>query len=123
MSGMADLARRSLALALAYLLALQVLLAAWDVLTPAALAGDVICTTQADGTTAPAPDHPPQHCAYGPLCGGGGCAAAGVPAMAATKPIVFDPAVAPAPRKGLARHYPRRLAGAPEQARAPPVHA
>jgi hypothetical protein len=119
------LGRRAGALALAYLLALQVILTAWAVIAPAAAAVDglgVICTTHADGA-APAPGgSQPATCPCGPMCLGGCCPTVGASAASAT-PVVFR-IVAAAVLRPLAEIVgPRRVASAPEQARAPPVLA
>jgi hypothetical protein len=116
--------RRSVALLLAYLLALQVILTAWAVIAPVLAQGIVqtaLCATHQDG--APSPGGSPANCPCGPMCTSGSCAGGGEPASAAALPVVFaivssvtlPPARAAAPA--------RRIASEPERARAPPVLA
>jgi hypothetical protein len=116
--------RRSFALVLAYLLALQVILAAWAVLVPTAVTAlgvqTVICTTHAYGSV-PSSDLPLAQCPCGPLCHAGGHSAGGVPPPAAASLVVFRTVVAAKARPSTQQTFPRRIASEPEQARAPPV--
>ena len=117
--------RRSVALVLAYLLALQVILAAWVVLVPAVAvaASDqgVICATHPDGT--PKSNGQPASCPCGPMCISGGCAGGSAPPPA----VAFAPVlrtIVPEPLLPFEEALRlRRVASEPERARAPPVLA
>jgi hypothetical protein len=121
-----DLGRRSLALLLAYLLALQVMLAAWVAVVPAAAvaagAQAGICTTQSDETVPPS-GHLPAGCPCGPMCAAGGCSGGGTPATASATVLVFAPERRTALVWSAATSHPRRIASEPERARAPPALA
>ena len=121
-----SLGKRSFALVLAYLLALQAMLAAWAVLAPAAAGAfgpqAVICSTHAN-SPAPTSDLPPAQCPCGPLCHAGGQATAGAPPPAAVSLVVFRTEVAIKTRPLAQQSFLRRIASEPEQARAPPVLA
>jgi hypothetical protein len=116
------LARRCFALALAYLLALQVILTAWAALSPslAAQARAATCATQMDGALPKSGQ--PAHCGCGPMCpmiSGAG----GIPSSATVSPVIFRVTVTvPMRPLGVTVHA-RRVASEPEQARAPPVLA
>jgi hypothetical protein len=119
------LGRRSFALALAYLLALQVILTAWVVLAPAAASAlglqTVICTSHPNGS-APNSDLPPTQCPCGPMCHA--CAAP----MPGTPPEVISVVIAHLPAAAVVWHAQRRgvapaVSASPHQARAPPVTA
>jgi hypothetical protein len=117
------LGRRSSALVLAYLLALQAILTAWAVLVPAiagaSVAQAVLCSTHVNGTV-PASDIPPAQCPCGPLCHGGG-QPTGVAPPAIVSPVAFRTEVAIKARPLAQQPLLRRIASEPEQARAPPV--
>jgi hypothetical protein len=114
------LARRCFALALAYLLALQVILTAWAALAPsvAAQARAATCATQMDGALPKSGQ--PTHCGCGPMCpmiSGAG----GMPSSATISLVSFRVALT-VPMRPLADTVQvRRVASEPEQARAPPV--
>jgi hypothetical protein len=119
----AHLGRRFFSLALAYLLALQVILTAWTVLIPAvggiASAHGIICVTQPDGY-APASDGPLTPCPCGPLCH------AGAAPMLGLAPQTISVAIAHVPPSSVVwpvqQFDPARNNSAhPGKARAPPA--
>jgi len=121
-----SLGRRSFALALAYLLALQAILTAWAVFAPPA-AGvfgpqAVICSTHAN-SPAPSSDLPLAQCPCGPLRHAGGQPTAGAPPLATVSLVVFRAEVAIKAHPLAQQPLLRRVASEPEQARAPPVLA
>jgi hypothetical protein len=118
-----SLGRRSSALVLAYLLALQAILTAWAVLAPAAAgafgAQAALCSTHANGP-APSSDLPPAQCLCGPLCHAGAAPLLGAPSETASVAVSHSLTVA------VAWHVPptdktRDIATSPQQARAPPL--
>ena len=121
-----SLRRRSFALVLAYLLALQAILTAWAVLAPAAAGAfspqSALCSTHAN-SPAPASDLPPAQCPCGPLCHAGGQPTAGTPPSPAVSLVVFRTEVTIKSRPLVQQRLLRRIASEPEQARAPPVLA
>jgi len=116
------LGRRSFALALAYLLALQGILAAWAVLVPTAVTAlgvqTVICTTHAYGS-APSSDLPLAQCPCGPLCYAGGAPPLGASPDAASAPIAHPTVAAVVWHVQCVAALPAVSAG-PQKARAPP---
>jgi hypothetical protein len=117
------LGRRSFALALAYLLALQVILAAWAVLVPTAVTAlgvqTVICTTHAYGS-APSSDLPLAQCPCGPLCHAGSAPPLGAPPPEGSGAIAHPIVVAVVWHVPPLDARPHASAG-PQQARAPPL--
>jgi hypothetical protein len=116
------LGRRCFALALAYVLALQVIFTAWAALAPsmAAQAQAATCATQMDGALPKSGQ--PAHCGCGPMCpmiSGAG----GMPSPATVSLVTFRTTVT-VPMRPLGDTVDaRRIASEPEQARAPPVLA
>jgi hypothetical protein len=122
--------RRIVALALAYLLAVQGLLVAWGTVSAVAAslspAGVGIICSSSDATGAPHrsndSDAPPPCCACGPLCFSGGA----VPLCAvpeATILRVLRPASTLAEWSRRTADVPARTFLSPQQARAPPAMA
>jgi hypothetical protein len=121
------LRRRLVALALAYVLALQGLLAAWG--TSAAIAATlmpaaagIICTSADHGSSTDRDHGPSPCCLCGPMCHAGcgpSMGAAPVNAVTVLRPRPAASIVWMAPRVG----DPQRILLSPWQARAPPAMA
>jgi len=119
------LGRRTFALLLAYLLALQVILTAWAVVAPSAassVAQAAVCATNGEGGM-PSSGGTPAACPCGPMCASGGCAGTGGPVPTLASTVVFETVWSVARPPFEDALLPRRVASEPERARAPPVLA